>query len=188
MSDCNHAKPHLDCKISGKRKHAVPSILGGVMDTAATISYAGYPQARDLCFLTGVACVLSTGTLRFKFGDVVTEPYGILTVPLRTPGGIVLYPFMSCRRACLFLSAQMYWMLNSGMSGTSLMNWYGPLVGFTDCTMERTYWSRHGFNELPASTRFTRTHLYQMHRHFRHPRAAKMYNAFEKDESRRHVR
>jgi hypothetical protein len=32
---------------------------------------------------------LSRGTRRLKFGDVVSEPYGILTVPLRTPGGII---------------------------------------------------------------------------------------------------
>jgi RNase H-like domain found in reverse transcriptase len=32
---------------------------------------------------------LSTGTRRFKLGDFVAEPYGILPLPLRTPGGIV---------------------------------------------------------------------------------------------------
>jgi hypothetical protein len=40
---------------------------------------------------------------------------------------------------------------------------------------QRQYWLRHGFDEMPASTRFPRTQLYHLHRHFRHPDAAKMY-------------
>jgi hypothetical protein len=66
--------------------------LGGVLDTRAAISCVGYRQARALCNLTGVPYDLSTGTRRFTFGDVVSEPYGILTVPLRTQGGIVSLP------------------------------------------------------------------------------------------------
>jgi hypothetical protein len=63
--------------------------LGGVLDTGAAKSCVGYRQARALCNLTGVPYELSTGTRRFKFGDVVSEPHGILTVPLRTPGGVI---------------------------------------------------------------------------------------------------
>jgi hypothetical protein len=56
--------------------------------TGAAMPCVGYRHARALCNLTGVPYELSTGTRRFKFGDVFSEPYGILTVPLRTPGGI----------------------------------------------------------------------------------------------------
>jgi hypothetical protein len=63
-------------------------------------------QDRALCNLTGVPYKLSAGTRRFKFGDVVPEPYGMLTVPLRTPGGIVFFfQFMSCHRTCKRLGA-----------------------------------------------------------------------------------
>jgi hypothetical protein len=49
------------------------------LDTGAAMSCVGYPQARALCNLTGVPYKLSAGTQRFKFGDVVAEPYGMLT-------------------------------------------------------------------------------------------------------------
>jgi hypothetical protein len=62
------------------------------LDTGAAMSCVGYRQARALCNLTGVPYELSTGTRRFKFADVVSELYGILTVPLKTPGGIVPLP------------------------------------------------------------------------------------------------
>jgi hypothetical protein len=44
--------------------------------------------------LTGASDELSAGTPGFKFEDVVSEQYGILEVPLRTPGGIMTLPIL----------------------------------------------------------------------------------------------
>jgi hypothetical protein len=54
------------------------------------------------------------------------------------------------------------------------------LVSTSGCTLpierwQGHYWLRQDFDEQPASTRFTRTQLYHLHRHFRHPGAAKIY-------------
>jgi hypothetical protein len=46
--------------------------------------------------------------------------------------------------------------------------------------MSRTLLATHGFDELPASTRFTRTQLYHLHRHFQYPGAAKMYELLKR--------
>jgi hypothetical protein len=50
-------------------------------------SCIGCRQVRALSNLTGVPYKLSAGARRFEYD--VSEPYGIFTVPLRTPRGIV---------------------------------------------------------------------------------------------------
>jgi hypothetical protein len=82
----------LNASLGEGRALSSTRFLGGVLDTGAAIFCVVYRQARALCNLTGLPYELSTGTRRFKFGDVVSEPYRILTVPLRTPGGIVSLP------------------------------------------------------------------------------------------------
>jgi hypothetical protein len=162
--------------------------LGGVLDTGIAMSCAGSLQARALCNLTGLPYKLSTGTRRLKFGDVISEPYGILTVPLRTPGGIVSLPIhvvpqnVPLLTGADILDAQQWYIRNVTSEVVATPGWTLPNARF-----QGHYWLRHGFDELPASTRFTRTYLYHWHRHFRHPGAAKMYELLKKDESRRPV-
>lgn len=70
------------------RRHPATSstrFLGTVLDAGATISCVGHSQARALCNLNGVRHDLQPSSRRFKFGDVVSPAYGILTVPLPTP-------------------------------------------------------------------------------------------------------
>jgi hypothetical protein len=132
--------------------------LGGVLDTGAAMSLVGYPQARALCNLTGVPYELSAGTRRFKFGDVVAEPYGMLTVPLRTPGGIVTFsvPVVPQNVPLLIgadmLDAQQWYIRNVTDELVSTSGWTLPLERW-----QGHYWLRQGFDEPPASTRFTRT-------------------------------
>jgi hypothetical protein len=152
------------------------SFLGVVLDTGAGMPCLHYRQARALCNMTGVPYEMSAGTRRFKFGDVVSEPYGILTVPLRTPGGIVPLPIhvvphnVPLHFGADILDAQQWYIMNVTGEVLPTAGWTLPIA-----RCQGHYWLRHGFDELPASTRFTRTQLYHLHRHFRHPGAAKMY-------------
>jgi hypothetical protein len=145
------------------------------------MSCVGYPQARALCNLTGVPYNLSAGTRRFKFGDVVSEPYGMLTVRLRTPGGIVPFSVHVVPQnvplliGADMLDAQQWYIRNVtdelvSTSGRNLPieQWQGH------------HWLRQDFDALPASTRFTRTQLYHLHRHLRHPVVAKMYELMKR--------
>jgi hypothetical protein len=155
--------------------------LGGVLDTGAAMSCVGYCQARALCNLTGVPYDLSTGTRRFTFGDVVSEPYGILAVPLRTPGGIVSLPIHVVPQnvplviGADILDVQLWYIRNVTDELVSTAGWTLTIARF-----HGHYWFRHGSDELPASTRFTTTQLYHLQRHFRHPGAAKMYEPLKK--------
>jgi hypothetical protein len=157
-------------------------ISGGTLDTGRAMSGVGYRQARASCNLIGVPYELSTGTRRFKFGDVVSEPYGTFTVPLRSPGGIVPLPIHVVPQnvplpiGADILDGRQWYISNVTDELVSTAGWNLPIA-----LWQGHYWLRHGFDELPASTRFTRTQLYHLHRHFRHPGAAKM------DESRRPV-
>jgi hypothetical protein len=141
--------------------------LGGVLDTRAAIPCVGYRQARALCNLTGVPYDSSTGTRRFTFGDVVSEPYGILTVPLRTPVGIATFPIRVMPQnvplliGAEILYSQQWYIRNVTDELVSTASWTLPIARF-----QGHYWIRHGFDELPASTLFTRTQLYHLHRHF----------------------
>jgi hypothetical protein len=113
--------------------------------------------------------------------DVVSPPYGILTVPLRTQGGILSLPIHVVRQNVPLLI---------GADILHAQQWYirnvtDELISTAGCTLpiarcQGHYWLRHGFDELPASTRFTRTQLYHLHRHFRHPGAAKMYELLKR--------
>jgi hypothetical protein len=63
--------------------------LGACLDTAATSSCGGIAQAKALCNLTSAEWKLEPSTRKFRFGDILSEPLGILTVPLTTPAGIL---------------------------------------------------------------------------------------------------
>jgi transposase InsO family protein len=97
-------------------------------------------------------------------------------VPLRTPGGIVSLPIHVVPQnvplliGIDILDAQQWYVRNVTDELVSTAGWTLPIA-----RCQGHYWLRHGFDKLPASTRFTRTQLYHLHRHFRHPGAAKMY-------------
>jgi hypothetical protein len=100
----------------------------------------------------------------------------MLTVPLRNPGGIV--PFLvhvvpqnvPLLIGTDMLDAQQWYIRNVTDELVSTSGWTLPIERW-----QGHYWFRQGFDEPPVSTRFTRTQLYHLHRHFRHPGAAKMY-------------
>jgi hypothetical protein len=107
--------------------------------------------------------------------------YGILTVPMRTPGGIVPLPIhIVPQNAPLLIGADILdaqqWYIRNVTD--ELVKTAGWTLAIARC--QGHYWLRHGFDEPPASTRFTRTHLYHLHRHFRHPGAAKMYELLKR--------
>jgi hypothetical protein len=151
------------------------------LDTGAAMYCVGYRQARVLRNLNGVPYELSTGTQRFKFGDVVSEPYGILNLPLRTPGGIVPLPIHVVPQnvplliGADILDAQQWYIRNVSVELVPAAGWTLPIARW-----QGHYWLRHGFDELPASTRFTRTQLYHLHRYFRHPGVAKMHELLKR--------
>jgi hypothetical protein len=135
-----------------------------------------YNQARALCNLTCMPYESSAGTRRSKFGDVVSEPYGILTVPLRTQGRIVplsvrvVPPNLPLLIGADLLHAQRRYIRNVTDELVSTAGWTPPIVRW-----QGHYCLRHDF-----TTRFTRTQLYHLHRHFRHPDAAKMYERLKR--------
>jgi hypothetical protein len=94
-----------------------------------------FRQARALCNLTCVPYELSIRTRRFKLGDAVSEPHGILTVPLRTPGGIVALPIHVVPQnvplliGVDILDAQQWYIRNVTDELVSTAGWT------TDCTM-----------------------------------------------------
>jgi hypothetical protein len=99
--------------------------------------------------LTGVPDGLSAGAWRFKFEDVVSEQYGILTVPLRNPGGIMPLPILVVPQnvplliGADVLDAQQWYIRNVNDELVSTAGWTLPIARW-----QGHFLLRHGFDEL----------------------------------------
>jgi hypothetical protein len=71
------------------RAYSSTRFLGACLDTGAASSCAGIARAKALCNLTSAEWKLEPSTRKFRFGDIISEPLGILTVPLTIPAGIL---------------------------------------------------------------------------------------------------
>jgi hypothetical protein len=155
------------------RAYSSTRFLGACLDTGAASSRAGIAQAKALCNLTFAEWKMEPSTRKFRFGDVKSEPLGILTVPLTTLAGILNSRLHVVKGVPLLIGSDVLdteqWYRNTRDLLVCEKGWSLPMS-----RSQGHYWLRHGLQPT-SSTMFTKTQLYHLHRHFRHPGAAKMY-------------
>lgn len=151
--------------------------LGGVLDTGAAMSCVGHNQAQALCRITGTKFELEPARRKFRFGDVISYPLGMLTVPLQTPAGPIPLNLHVVKQSIpLLIGTDIFdnhriYVKNTTDEVVSEAGWSLPFE-----RAQGHYWLRKGFKATTNTMYYTRTQLYHLHRHFRHPSVGKMYD------------
>lgn len=152
-----------------------PDFLGACLDTGATTSVIGYPQAKLFCTSSGQSIANCRIGRVFRFGKGSQASIGTVHIRIPTPDGAFIPLTVDVVKADIPFLLGLDAMTNAGITIDLYRDTISHPFDTWKLPLERI--SGHLFLTWGSTTiMFTRTELHRMHLNLFHPSSSKLYN------------